>query len=55
VAAERERHRAHPRSQPTPSPRALNLLTMENNKLRSQISRISSSATPARLTPANAN
>ena len=33
--------------------RALNLLTMENDKLRSQISRISSPATPARLTPTN--
>jgi hypothetical protein len=33
--------------------RALNLLTMENDKLRSQISRISSPATPAQLTAAN--
>lgn len=34
--------------------RALNLLTMENDKLRSQISRISPpSAMPTRLTPAN--
>jgi chromosome segregation ATPase len=33
--------------------RALNLLTMENDKLRSQISRIPSPAPPARLSPAN--
>ena len=33
--------------------RALNVLTAENDKLRSQISRISSSAIPAQLTPAN--
>jgi chromosome segregation ATPase len=33
--------------------RALNVLTAENDKLRRQISRISSPAMPARLTPAN--
>jgi chromosome segregation ATPase len=33
--------------------RALNVLAAENDKLRSQISRISSPAMPARLTPAN--
>jgi hypothetical protein len=33
--------------------RVLNVLTAENDKLRRQISRISSPAMPARLTPAN--
>jgi chromosome segregation ATPase len=33
--------------------RALNVLTAENDKLRGQISRLSSPGMPARLTPAN--